>query len=74
MVVVEYKKDWPQHFLKIKAELQKAITVASNIQHVGSTSIPGMKAKPIIDIDVGLDNWADFEAVKKVLTDCGLIA
>ena len=37
MVVVEYKKDWPQHFLKIKAELQKAITVASNIQHVGST-------------------------------------
>ena len=71
MVIVEYKKDWPQHFLKIKTELQKAITVASNIQHVGSTSIPGMKAKPIIDIDVGLNNWTDFEAVKKALAEIG---
>ena len=56
MVVVEYVKEWSQDFLKIKTELQKAITVMSNIQHVGSTSIPGMKAKPIIDIDVGLEN------------------
>lgn len=55
MVVVEYVKEWSQDFLKIKTELQKAITVMSNIQHVGSTSIPGMKAKPIIDIDVGLE-------------------
>lgn len=65
MVVVEYVKEWPQDFLKIKTELQKAITVMSNIQHVGSTSIPGMKAKSIIDIDVGLENWSDFEALKK---------
>lgn len=69
MVVVEYDKEWPQDFLKIKTELQKAITVMSNIQHVGSTSIPGMKAKPIIDIDVGLENWSDFEAVKRALAE-----
>ena len=71
MVVVEYKKDWPQQFLKIKTELQKVLTIPCQVQHVGSTSIPGMKAKPIIDIDVGLDNWADFEAVKKVLAEIG---
>ena len=71
MVVVEYVKEWPQDFLKIKTELQKAITVMSNIQHVGSTSIPGMKAKPIIDIDVGLENWSDFEKVKKALASIG---
>lgn len=71
MVVVEYVKEWPQDFLKIKTELQKAITVMSNIQHVGSTSIPGMKAKPIIDIDVGLENWSDFEAVKRALAEIG---
>ena len=71
MVLVEYNKEWPQDFLKIKAELLKAITVMSNIQHVGSTSISGMKANPIIDIDVGLDNWADFEAVKKALAEIG---
>ena len=71
MVVVEYDKEWPQDFLKIKTELQKAITVMSNIQHVGSTSIPGMKAKPIIDIDVGLENWGNFENVKSKLATIG---
>ncbi len=71
MVITIYEKEWPQDFLKIKAELQKAITVISNIQHVGSTSIPGMKAKPIIDIDVGLENWEDFEKVKSELASIG---
>ena len=71
MVIVNYDSKWPEIFLKIKAELQKAITVTSDIQHVGSTSIPGMKAKPIIDIDVGLENWSDFEAVKKALAEIG---
>jgi len=71
MVVVNYNEKWPQAFLKIKNELTKVLTVKCEVQHVGSTSIPGMKAKPIIDIDVGLDNWADFEAVKKVLAEIG---
>ena len=71
MVLVEYNKDWPQHFLKIKAELLKVLTIPCQVQHVGSTSIPGMKAKPIIDIDAGLDNWADFETVKKALAEIG---
>ena len=71
MVVVEYVKEWSQDFLKIKTELQKAITVMSNIQHVGSSSIPGMKAKPIIDIDVGLKNWGNFENVKSKLATIG---
>lgn len=71
MVLVEYNKEWPQDFLKIKNELTKVLTVQCKVQHVGSTSIPGMKAKPIIDIDVGLDNWSDFEAVKKVLAKIG---
>ena len=73
MVIVEYKKDWPLQFLKIKAELQKVLTIPCQVQHVGSTSIPGMKAKPIIDIDVGLENWADFEAVKKALAGIGYL-
>ena len=71
MVLVEYNKDWPQHFLKIKAELQKVLTIHCQVQHVGSTSIPGMKAKPIIDIDVGLENWDDFERVKSELSTIG---
>lgn len=71
MVVVEYDKNWPSDFEKIKKEIEKAIVEPAVIEHVGSTSIPGMKAKPIIDIDVGLNNWADFEAVKKALAEIG---
>ena len=71
MVVVEYDKNWPSDFEKIKKEIEKAIVEPAVIEHVGSTSIPGMKAKPIIDIDVGLNNWADFEKVKKALAEIG---
>lgn len=71
MVVVDYDKKWIDDFLKIKNELNKVLTVSCQMQHVGSTSIPGMKAKPIIDIDVGLENWNDFEAVKKALAAIG---
>ena len=71
MFIVNYNEKWPDDFLKIKEELLKMLTVPCQVQHVGSTSIPGMKAKPIIDIDVGLDNWADFEVVKKALGEIG---
>lgn len=71
IVVVEYDKKWPDDFLKIKGQLQKVLIMPCQVQHVGSTSIPGMKAKPIIDIDVGLENWGDFEKVKKALASIG---
>jgi len=71
MVVFEYDINWPNCFLKIKNELNKVLTVQSVVEHVGSTSIPGMKAKPIIDIDVGLENWDDFETVKMELAKIG---
>ena len=71
MVIVKYNKDWPEDFLKIKNELLKVLTMPCQVQHVGSTSIPGMKAKPIIDIDVGLENWGNFEEVKKALAEIG---
>ena len=71
MVVENYDEKWPGDFLKIKEELLKVITVPCKVEHVGSTSIPGMKAKPIIDIDVGLESWDDFEAVKKGLASIG---
>ena len=73
MVVVEYDKNWPSDFEKIKKEIEKAIVEPAVIEHVGSTSIPGMKAKPIIDIDVGLNNGADFEKVKKDLAAIGYV-
>ncbi len=78
MVVVKYDKKWTDDFLKIKEELMKVITVPSRIEHVGSTSIPGMKAKPIVETrdrynqikeenlaKVGINNRAGYVQMKE---------
>ncbi len=53
----KYTDEWPDEFTKIKNELLKHTQLEEyRIEHIGSTSIQGMSAKPIIDIVVGVDN------------------
>lgn len=53
-------------FERIKNELLTVLSEKINsIEHVGSTSVEGLSAKPIIDIDVVIDK--NFEEVKKSL-------
>lgn len=57
VVVLPYDEGWKQDFLKIKQELQDALgQLAIDIEHVGSTSVEGLSAKPIIDIDVVIED------------------
>ena len=51
VVVVDYQPEWPQQF-QAEASLWRAVLgeVLLDIQHIGSTSVPGLAAKPIIDI------------------------
>jgi GrpB-like predicted nucleotidyltransferase (UPF0157 family) len=52
-VVVEYDPEWPARFEAIRARIAPALgPLAVSIEHVGSTSVPGLAAKPVIDIDV----------------------
>ncbi len=72
MVIVKYNPEWVNHFEKIKEKLSKAlIGIEVNIEHVGSTSVPNLAAKPIIDIDVIYYQVADFEYIKDNLESCG---
>lgn len=53
--IVPYRKEWAKLFEKEKKRLEKALgNKVVDIQHVGSTSIQNMPAKPIIDINVGI--------------------
>lgn len=53
IIVTDYDEAWPQSFEQIRAYLWPAVQdIASAIEHVGSTSVPGLAAKPIIDIDI----------------------
>src|SRR5512146_1553074 len=51
MRVVDYDDDWPRRFEQLRARIWPSVAdVALRIEHVGSTSVPGLAAKPIIDM------------------------
>ena len=56
IAVVEYDPSWPERFYALRGEYAKAMAAAgvpvAAIEHVGSTSVPGLAAKPIIDCDI----------------------
>ena len=53
IVVVDYDPSWPTTFEQVRVQVWPAVQdVAIGIEHVGSTSVPGLAAKPIIDMDV----------------------
>src|SRR5689334_1122677 len=55
-----YHKEWEQLFREEKARLQAAVGLfVLDIQHVGSTSIPGLIAKPIIDIAIAVRSFEE---------------
>ena len=73
MVVEKYNPKWAEQFLFIKDYLTKNITEYISIEHVGSTSIPGMNAKPIIDIDIVVEDTDQFLRLKEELAKIGYV-
>ena len=67
--VVPYSGSWPVEFEKIHGLLTAALgPCALKIEHVGSTSVPGLWAKPIIDIDVVILNITLFPEARRRLS------
>ncbi|MCF6470148.1 GrpB family protein [Nonomuraea sp. MG754425] len=56
ITVVDYDPAWPARFDVLRAEYAGALAAAEvpviSIEHVGSTSVPGLAAKPVIDCDI----------------------
>ncbi|MDF2586191.1 MAG: hypothetical protein K0S41_32 [Anaerocolumna sp.] len=68
VIVLPYDKRWKEEYVKIKTILEKALgSSVISIEHVGSTSVEGLAAKPIIDIDVVIESYDVFEDVKRRL-------
>ncbi len=65
-----YNNDWSNEFQKEKVELEKLLgNIAKSIEHIGSTAIIGIKAKPVIDIAIGVDNFQDFLDIQDKFKD-----
>ncbi len=59
-LVVPYDPEWPQRFEEEAKRLLEALgQVVIEIQHIGSTAVPGLAAKPTIDIAVGVSQLDD---------------
>jgi len=55
VVLVEYRFEWPARFALERARIAAALGPAAiRIDHIGSTAVPGLAAKPIVDIDLSV--------------------
>ena len=62
VVIVQYDPQWPEHFEKEKAQILSVIgRWAVAVEHVGSTAVPKLAAKPIVDMLVGIEHLNDAE-------------
>jgi GrpB-like predicted nucleotidyltransferase (UPF0157 family) len=58
--LVPYDPKWPRRFARWRDRIGAALgATALRIEHVGSTSVPGLAAKPVIDIQVSVADIAD---------------
>ena len=74
VTVVPYNPAWRSDFEKIKKELENALCgLIVGIEHIGSTSVEGLAAKPCIDIDVIIENYSVFDNVVEKLNEIGYI-
>jgi|SRR5665213_1446876 len=72
IVVVDADREWPKQFQEIAAHLSPFIAESIvRIEHVGSTSVPGLAAKPIIDIDVVVANEEQVPIVRGLIEPAG---
>jgi GrpB-like predicted nucleotidyltransferase (UPF0157 family) len=58
--VVEYDDRWPADFERVASRIRSALGAgALEVHHVGSTSVAGLPAKPVIDVDLVVADPAD---------------
>ena len=72
VVIEDYDPRWPWIFEMLRSRIAIVLDgVADSIEHVGSTAVPGLAAKPVIDIDVLLRSPSDLPLAIARLADLG---
>jgi GrpB-like predicted nucleotidyltransferase (UPF0157 family) len=73
ITISEYDLEWPSRYAAWQGILAEALgDTAVRIEHVGSTSVPGLAAKPIIDVQVSVRDLAQEDAYVPPLEQVGL--
>jgi GrpB-like predicted nucleotidyltransferase (UPF0157 family) len=74
IVVADYDPQWPRWFEQAADRIRSALGEAAlELHHVGSTSVPGLAAKPLIDIDLVVPDTTDEDAYVPKLEPLGYV-
>jgi GrpB-like predicted nucleotidyltransferase (UPF0157 family) len=74
VIVVPYDPRWPDEFVRLGAALRGALgDVVLRIDHIGSTAVPGLAAKPILDVQISVAAFEPLDAFRLPLERLGLV-
>lgn len=72
--IAPYDPDWPVRFALLAAQLRTALGAAAlRIDHIGSTAVPGLDAKPIVDIQISVVELEPLSAYGAGLSQLGFV-
>jgi GrpB-like predicted nucleotidyltransferase (UPF0157 family) len=74
VVIVDYSPAWPERFYRERRRIEAALgPTARRIEHIGSTAVPGLAAKPVVDLLVTVDDPDDEAAYVPRLEAAGYV-
>jgi len=74
ILIREYDPAWPIQFDNLSHRISDSLgTIVRRIEHIGSTSVPNLAAKPIIDLDVVLGSRSDLPDAIRLLEKIGYV-
>jgi GrpB-like predicted nucleotidyltransferase (UPF0157 family) len=74
IVVVDYDAEWPMLFDRLAEPVRRAVAdLSAEVEHIGSTAVPGLAAKPVIDIDVVVRTRDDVATAIERLRSLGYV-
>jgi GrpB-like predicted nucleotidyltransferase (UPF0157 family) len=74
ILIVDYDVRWPALFAERAAAMRERLgDVALRIDHIGSTAVPGLAAKPIIDVQISVASFEPLDAFRAPLEGLGYV-
>lgn len=74
VVVADYDPAWPERFRREEAKIRGALGGAAlSVEHIGSTSVPGLAAKPIVDVLLVVEDSGDEASYLPALEGAGYV-
>jgi GrpB-like predicted nucleotidyltransferase (UPF0157 family) len=71
VAIVTYDERWPAEFAGVAVRIRAVVSGAARIDHIGSTAVPGLPAKDVIDVQVSVADAAERDSVTDALARVG---